>query len=53
MTGIGSGTVLNYDMTAAAKVVVEENARVADLIGINHAARTTTVKPAGTTSLTL
>jgi len=53
MTGIGSGVVLNYDMEAAAKVVVEENARVADLIGINRAARTTTVKPAGTTSLTL
>ena len=31
----------------------EENKRVADLIGINPAARTTTVKPAGTTSLTL
>lgn len=53
MTGIGSGTVLNFDMKAAAKAVKEENARVAKLIGINRAARTTTVKPAGTTSLTL
>ena len=53
MTGIGSGTVLGYDMKAAAKVVKEENARVADLIGINRTARATTVKPAGTTSLTL
>jgi ribonucleoside-triphosphate reductase len=53
MTGIGSGAVLNYDMTEAAKIVINENARVAELIGINKAARTTTVKPAGTTSLTL
>ena len=53
MTGIGSGTVLGYDMSEAAEVVKEENARVANLIGINESARTTTVKPAGTTSLTL
>ena len=53
MTGIGSGTVLGYDMKLAAKAVKEENARVAELIGINRSARTTTVKPAGTTSLTL
>ena len=53
MTGIGSGTVLGYDMTAAAETVKAENARVADLIGIKKSARTTTVKPAGTTSLAL
>jgi ribonucleoside-diphosphate reductase alpha chain len=53
MTGIGSGVVLNLDMKSGAKVVKEENERVANLIGINKAARTTTVKPAGTTSLTL
>jgi ribonucleoside-diphosphate reductase alpha chain len=53
MTGIGSGVVLGYDMTKAAKVVKTENTRVAGLIGINESARTTTVKPAGTTSLTL
>ena len=53
MTGIGSGTVLGYDMKSAAKAVKEENARVAELIGINRSARTTTVKPAGTTSLAL
>jgi len=53
MTGIGSGAVLKLNMKEAAKAVKEENARVADLIGINHSARTTTVKPAGTTSLTL
>ena len=53
MTGIGSGAVLKADMKAAAKVVKEENKRVAELIGINISARCTTVKPAGTTSLTL
>ena len=53
MTGIGSGAVLGLNMQAAGKVVKEENQRVADLIGINPAARTTTVTPAGTTSLTL
>ena len=53
MTGIGSGTVLGYNMKSAAKLVKEENARVAELIGINKSARSTTVKPAGTTSLTL
>ena len=53
MTGIGSGVVLGYNMKEAAKIVKEENIRVAGLIGINKSARTTTVKPAGTTSLTL
>jgi len=53
MTGIGSGVVLGYDMSEAAEVVKKENSRVAKLIGINSAARTTTVKPAGTTSLAL
>jgi ribonucleoside-diphosphate reductase alpha chain len=53
MTGIGSGAVLKYDMTEAAEVVKKENTRIAKLIGINQSARTTTVKPAGTTSLTL
>lgn len=53
MTGIGSGIVLNYDMKEAAKICKEENARVAELIGINKAARTTTVKPSGTSSLVL
>ena len=53
MTGIGSGAVVKLDMEQAAFVVKEENARVAKLIGINATARATTVKPAGTTSLTL
>jgi ribonucleoside-triphosphate reductase (thioredoxin) len=53
MTGIGSGAVLKMNMKEAAKVVKVENARVAEVLGINASARTTTVKPAGTTSLTL
>jgi len=53
MTGIGSGTVLGYDMKSAAKIVKSENERVAKLLGINKSARCTTVKPAGTTSLAL
>ena len=53
MTGIGSAAVLQMDMKAAASIVKRENTRVAKLIGINNAARCTTVKPAGTTSLTL
>ena len=53
MTGIASGAVLNLDMKQAAKCVKHENERVAKLLGINPAARTTCVKPAGTTSLTL
>jgi ribonucleoside-triphosphate reductase (thioredoxin) len=53
MTGIASGAVLNLDMKQAAKVASEENARVASILGINKAARVTTVKPSGTTSLVL
>ncbi len=53
MTGIASGDVLELDMKEAAKVVKAENERVAKLIGINKAARTTVVKPSGTTSLVL
>ena len=53
MTGIASGKILSLDMESAANAVKDENKRVADLIGIKPAARTTCVKPAGTTSLTL
>jgi ribonucleoside-triphosphate reductase (thioredoxin) len=53
MTGVGSGAVLKLNMKSAAKVVKDENERVADILGINKAARLTTIKPAGTTSLTL
>lgn len=51
MTGIGSGKVMQYDLKTTAKIVRRENERVAGLIDINKAARTTTIKPSGTTSL--
>lgn len=53
MTGIGSGAVQKLDVKAATKVAKEENERVAGILGINKAARITTIKPAGTSSLTL
>lgn len=53
MTGIASGTVLGLNQEEAANVVLAENTRVAALIGIKAAARCTTVKPEGTSSLVL
>lgn len=53
ITGIGSGSLDNLDKKEAAKIILKENERVAKLIGINKAARTTVVKPAGTSSLVL
>jgi ribonucleoside-diphosphate reductase alpha chain len=53
MTGIGSGAAQKLDLKQAAKLVNEENERVAKLIGINKTARSTTIKPSGTSSLTL
>jgi ribonucleoside-diphosphate reductase alpha chain len=53
MTGIGSGAVLNYDLKKASSIAKRENTRMAKILGINPAARITTVKPAGTTSLVL
>jgi len=53
MTGIGSGVVLKYDLKEAARVSMESNEATAKLLGINKAARVTTVKPSGTSSLVL
>ena len=53
MTGIGSGAILKYDLKKAADLAKEVNAEVAEKIGINKAARVTTVKPSGTSSLVL
>lgn len=53
MTGIGSGKAQNLDLKQAAQIAKEENERVAKLLGINAAARCTTIKPSGTSSLTL
>jgi len=52
-TGIGSGVILSYDLVEAAEEVKKENERVALLLGINVAARCTTVKPSGTSSCVL
>jgi ribonucleoside-diphosphate reductase alpha chain len=53
MTGIGSGVILDYDLKKAADLAKAENARIAEIIGVNKAARVTTVKPSGTSSLVL
>ena len=53
MTGIASGKVLELDMKKAANNVKMTNSEIATRIGIGPASRCTTVKPAGTTSLTL
>jgi ribonucleoside-triphosphate reductase len=53
MTGIASGTLNTLDVKEASRHTVQENIRVAKLLGINPSARITAVKPAGTTSLVL
>jgi ribonucleoside-diphosphate reductase alpha chain len=53
MTGIGSGVAQKLDLTQAAELVKETNQHVAKTIGINTAARCTTIKPSGTSSLVL
>ena len=53
ITGIASGKLDNIDLEEGAKAVKDENERVAKLLGIKKAARTTTVKPSGTSSLVL
>ena len=53
MTGIADGAVLSLSLEEASKEAIEENKETAELLGINPAARTTTVKPSGTSSLVL
>jgi ribonucleoside-diphosphate reductase alpha chain len=53
MTGIGSGEVLKYDLTAAANIAKSVNSVISAQIGINEAARVTCIKPSGTTSCVL
>ena len=53
MTGIGSGIILDYNLEEAAKIAMDSNKETAKAIGINKAARVTTVKPSGTSSLVL
>lgn len=54
ITGVSAELVTRkYSMSEAAKIVVKENIRVSKIIGINSAARTTLLKPEGTSSLVL
>lgn len=53
MTGIASKSNMKLNYVEASNHVVETNKIIAEKIGINPAARTTAVKPAGTTSLVL
>ena len=50
MTGICNGEILKYSLEEAAEKVRLVNESVANTIGINPAARQTTIKPSGTTS---
>ena len=53
MTGIASKSNMLLDYKQATIIVNETNKQIANIIGIKSAARTTSVKPAGTTSLVL
>lgn len=53
MTGIGSGKILSYNLEESAKIAKSTNNQIAKEIGINPAARVTTVKPSGTSSCVL
>lgn len=53
MTGIASNKITKYDLKDAASLAKNVNEQYARIIGINPAARTTTIKPAGTTSCVL
>lgn len=53
MTGIASGYILDLDMSIATNIIKKTNEDIASIISINKAARTTCVKPAGSTSLVL
>ena len=53
MTGICSGEILKYDLKEAAQEAKNANEEMAKILGIKKAARVTTVKPSGTSSLVL
>lgn len=53
ITGIGSGKLQNLNLEEASSIVNSTNIYYAAQIGINPAARTTCIKPSGTTSLVL
>ena len=45
--------ITQHSIIKSENIVKKENSKISKLIGVNRAARCTTVKPAGTTSLTL
>jgi ribonucleoside-triphosphate reductase (thioredoxin) len=53
MTGIASGKVLKLDLKEAAEVVKKVNLHLSCKIKIQFAARATTIKPSGTSSIVL
>ena len=53
LTGIASIDESKFDFAEAAQCAVEENEKVAELVGVNPAKRITCIKPEGTGSLVL
>jgi len=53
MTGIGANKIQHLNLEEAAEIVKDTNETYSNYLGINSAARTTCVKPAGTTSCVL
>lgn len=53
MTGIASGSFNNFNLPETAEAVMKMNMKTASQIGIEYAARATTIKPSGTSSLVL
>ena len=53
MTGIASGVILDFDLEEAAEHAKNINLEISKILGIKKAARVTTVKPSGTSSLVL
>lgn len=53
MTGIASGKIFQFDLKEAADVVKKVNLHTSSKINIQFAARCTTIKPSGTSSIVL
>lgn len=53
MTGIASGRILNIDLKEVAEIVKKVNLNLSRRINIEFAARCTTIKPSGTSSIVL
>jgi ribonucleoside-diphosphate reductase alpha chain len=53
MTGIASGKIFQFDLKEAADVVKKMNLHTSSKINIQFAARCTTIKPSGTSSIVL